>query len=290
MTDNEKMGCGSFLLVATIFAAFFIFSMFVKRVDPGHAGVLVDYGAGTATGEPQVKSLNTGQYVIVNPALQNLVQQPISQQTLNMIQLPNADDSVACRDRTGIPINVDVSVIWRIDPSKVGDLHLIRPNMTLENNTDNDIGSQVVRPLARNAVADTCGTFAYGDIFNKREEFGQVASKDLTSSLTKTYLILDQIQIRDFKLGPEQQKALNEKAVAEQQAEAARFLEARRMAEARAAIEQARGEAEAIRLIQLQIANSPEYVNYLATTKWDGKLPQVTSGAVPFIQLPTRGQ
>ena len=286
MSNDVRMGCVGVFFAVVALVVFAGCSSIVKRVDPGNSGVIIDYGAGTVAGQPVIKSVTAGQYFVVNPGLQHVVSQPVSQQTLNMIQVDKSDDSVACRDKVGIPVSVDTTVLWRIDPTKVGELHLIRPHMTLENGTDNDIGSQVVRPLARNAVADTCGTFAYSELFRSREAFGERAAIDLRESLAKTYLVLDQIQIRDFKLGPEQQKALNEKAVAEQQAAAAQYLEEKRKAEARAAIAEAEGQAEAIRLIQAQIAQNPEYVNYLATTKWDGKLPQVTGGAMPFIQLP----
>ena len=49
-------------------------------------------------------------------------------------------------------------------------------------------------------------------------------------------------------------------------------------AQKRVSITQAQAEAEAIKLIQEQIAKSPDYVNYVKWNKWDGELPRVMSG------------
>ena len=54
------------------------------------------------------------------------------------------------------------------------------------------------------------------------------------------------------------------------------------------AIEKSKGEAEAIRIINEELEKSPQYIEFLATQKWDGKLPLVTGDATPFIQIPTK--
>ncbi|MDQ4013874.1 MAG: hypothetical protein M3146_09160, partial [Thermoproteota archaeon] len=56
---------------------------------------------------------------------------------------------------------------------------------------------------------------------------------------------------------------------------------------------QAEGEAQAITIIDEQLRNNPTYLEWLKSTKWDGKLPLVTGGvgqeSMPFIQIPTAG-
>ena len=48
---------------------------------------------------------------------------------------------------------------------------------------------------------------------------------------------------------------------------------------------QARAEAESLRLQAEQIKDSSDILELRAIEKWDGVLPQVTSGAVPFIDI-----
>ena len=52
----------------------------------------------------------------------------------------------------------------------------------------------------------------------------------------------------------------------------------------------AEGEAKAIVLIDDAIKNSPNYLEWLKTQKWNGELPKATGGAIPFIQIPMEGQ
>jgi prohibitin 2 len=54
---------------------------------------------------------------------------------------------------------------------------------------------------------------------------------------------------------------------------------------------QAEGEAQAITIIDKQLRNNPTYLEWLKSTRWDGKLPLVTGGGgqgvTPFIEIPT---
>ena len=51
---------------------------------------------------------------------------------------------------------------------------------------------------------------------------------------------------------------------------------------------EADGEAEAIRIIDEQLRNNPNYLEWLKTQRWDGQLPLVIGeGGTPFIQIPT---
>src|SRR5947208_15349845 len=55
--------------VAAVIAAcvaLVLVSQFFHRVDPGFAGVKIDYGSGTINGKPRVTSLATGPYVFLN--------------------------------------------------------------------------------------------------------------------------------------------------------------------------------------------------------------------------------
>ncbi|HET6589654.1 MAG TPA: hypothetical protein VFG45_05775, partial [Candidatus Nitrosocosmicus sp.] len=65
------------------------------------------------------------------------------------------------------------------------------------------------------------------------------------------------------------------------------------------------GESQAIKIIDTQLRNSTEYLDWLQAQKWDGKLPLVTGssgggggaggagannlGAIPFIEIPLGG-
>jgi regulator of protease activity HflC (stomatin/prohibitin superfamily) len=83
-------------------------------------------------------------------------------------------------------------------------------------------------------------------------------------------------------------EAITAKARADAQAAAAQAQVEVTKAEAQQKIEEARGEAESNRLLAESIKTNPEVIQLKAIDKWDGALPSVTSGGVPFINLDTK--
>ena len=58
---------------------------------------------------------------------------------------------------------------------------------------------------------------------------------------------------------------------------------------AAANIAQANGEAKAIKIINEALSTNPQYLEWLKTQQWDGKLPLVVGeGGTPFISIPTQ--
>ena len=56
-------------------------------------------------------------------------------------------------------------------------------------------------------------------------------------------------------------------------------------AKAQQQIAQAQGDAQATNLQGAALRANPEVLKLRAIEKWDGKLPQVTSGGTPFVSL-----
>jgi regulator of protease activity HflC (stomatin/prohibitin superfamily) len=99
-----------------------------------------------------------------------------------------------------------------------------------------------------------------------------------------------ELSITDFQFSPEFNKAIESKQTAEQLALKAKRDLDRIKVEAQQKIATAQAEAEALR-IQRQVI-SAELIRLRqieaqmkAIEKWDGKLPNVTGGTVPFIQV-----
>ena len=55
--------------------------------------------------------------------------------------------------------------------------------------------------------------------------------------------------------------------------------------EAEQAVAAAKGKATALQIEAQAIDTNPRIIELRAIEKWDGKLPQVTGGATPFINL-----
>ena len=73
--------------------------------------------------------------------------------------------------------------------------------------------------------------------------------------------------------------------MAQQQVETAKQKLAQAQVDAETAKAQAQGQADAQATLKNSGALSPEYLQYLALTKWDGHLPAVTGSVTPFIDV-----
>ncbi len=117
-----------------------------------------------------------------------------------------------------------------------------------------------------------------------RDEIKQM----LDTRLTKYNLLVSDFLIVNFEFSEQFSEAIEQKQTAEQLANKAENDLKRIEIEAKQKITQARAEAEALRLQRSVI--TPQLVELRrieaemkAIYKWDGKMPQVTSNAVPFI-------
>src|SRR5690606_461843 len=103
-------------------------------------------------------------------------------------------------------------------------------------------------------------------------------------------LVLDEFAIVDFAFSRSFAEAIESKVKAEQEKlKAERDLQ-RIEVEGRQKLTSAKAEADALALQRQQI--TPDLLalrrienERAAIAKWDGKMPQVTSGAVPFVNL-----
>lgn len=105
---------------------------------------------------------------------------------------------------------------------------------------------------------------------------------------------MDDIYFANLRFSPEYGKAIEAKQVAQQQVETQKQILAQREIEAQQKVAAARGEAEATFVVAQEQARAneilahsltPILINYKGIERWNGNLPQVSGGAVPFIEL-----
>ena len=128
------------------------------------------------------------------------------------------------------------------------------------------------------------------ELITQREKVRSEIKEHLKSRLIGYNILVDDFSIVNFKFSQQFTQAIEAKQTAEQFAlKAQRDLE-RIKIEAEQKVAQAKAEAEALRLQKANI--SPELVklrqieaSLKAIEKWDGHMPKVTSGSVPFIDV-----
>ena len=154
---------------------------------------------------------------------------------------------------------------------------------------------RVVSPQIQETVKAVTAQYTAVDLITQREKVRRQIADLLRDRLTKYNIIVDDLSIVDFKFSPQFAQAIEAKQTAEQLAlKAQRDLE-RIKVEAEQKVTQARAEAEALQLQKEAVTENlvklrQIEVTQAAVAKWDGHLPNVTGGAVPFINVGEQGK
>jgi len=254
------------VLVVALLAAVVVFKAYVI-VEPGHRGVVVQLGAV----QPDV--LDEGFHIKV-PFVQNII--PIEVR----VQKAQSEETTSSKDLQ--VVNTIIAVNYRLDPINVNKLY-------------QEVGlnykERIVDPAIGESLKAVTAQYTAEELISKRSEVSFKVKETLSKKLSTYFMNLDEINITEFKFSTEFNQAIEQKQIAEQQALKANLDLQRIEIEAKQKIEQAKAEAESLKLQKDQI--TPELVELRkieaqieAIKKWDGKLPSVTgSGALPFINI-----
>ncbi len=161
-----------------------------------------------------------------------------------------------------------------------------------------DFANKVIDPAFNDFVKEVVPNYPITEILPKREEIRKRAMTKLGENLSRYHIIVDDIYISNIRFSPEYEKAIEAKQVAQQQVETQRQILAQREIEAQQKVVTAKGEAESILVVAqgqakaneaLSRSISPILVEYKSIEKWNGILPQVSGGAIPFIDIGKMG-
>ncbi len=176
------------------------------------------------------------------PYFESVERYKISRQTYTMSIAPmegqvQGDDSVAGRTSDGQEVLLDASVIFAIDPTQVVRLHIDwQKRYVLE----------LVRPVSRGVMRDAVAQFAIAEVYStRRAEMTQKIEDELSIKLSENGLILVDFVLRNVQFSAEYAASVEQKQIAEQQAQQAKFVVEQRKQEADQARETARGRADA---------------------------------------------
>ena len=124
-------------------------------------------------------------------------------------------DDLRFKTRDGNDIETDVTVRWRIDPTKVSDLW-----KTVAPNTD-AVEERLVRPQARTYIRDVLNRLNSEDYYNPQLRFAAAndATRLLSQHLQPYGIVIEQVLLGDFSFKPEYQRLINSRKEAEKTAE-----------------------------------------------------------------------
>lgn len=239
----------------------------------------------------------------VIPFAEQVTLYKISRQTYTMSSAQaegqtQGDDSIPARTKDGQQVQIDASVIYAIDPNKVVNLHIVWQNR---------FEDSVVRPVARSVIRDTVAQYGVEEVVStKRVEMEKLITDRISTKLAEQNLILSDFLLRNITFSEEYAKAVEQKQIAEQQAQQAKFVVEQRRQEAEQArqvaqgsadaaviaakgaadarVIQAEAEAKALQLVADVLKNNPNLLQYQYITKLSPNVQvMLVPSSAPFI-------
>src|ERR671910_2320921 len=267
----------------------------IKIVDAGNRGVLLTFGAVDVS-----SSLNEGIHFVV-PVRDNVVQMEVRTQRIT------EDAASASGDLQDV--RTQVALNYHLDPDNSQNVY---------KELGPEYADRVIVPAIQESVKQVTARFNAEELITQRESVKTEIEQQIRARLAAYNIIVDTISITEFQFSPEFVRAVEAKVAAQQRAlqaqnELRRIEIEAQQAEARAVgqqqaniaraegvrqanVLQAQGEAQAITTIDEQLRQSPSYLEWLKSQKWDGQLPLVVGGAgsggsglgvTPFIEIST---
>lgn len=242
LSRNASIRSGVLVTVVGLVLAivFFAIGSGVIEVQPNEVAVVFN----VLTGDLAETPLGPGLHVII-PGIQEASIYSISQQEYTMAGSVSAgatrgDDAVVALTQDGQRVELDVTVIYRISASNANVVH---------RNWQDRYENGLVRPALRNQVRGALTQFRVEQIYGtEHSALEQAIEEGVRELIEPEGFEVTNVLIRNIAFSPEYVASIEQKQVAQQQAQEAQFRVEQREQEAEQARALARGEADASRI------------------------------------------
>lgn len=228
-------------------------------VEPQQVGVVVSLVSPQGYRD---RPLRSGLRWIV-PFLEEVYYYPIYFQTYTMSVKPTegqnfGSDDIVARTSDGQEVSLDTSVIFRIDPEQVIQIHIDWQDRYI---------TDFIRPLMRGLIRTKVSQFTVNEVnSSKRLDLESDLSEEVRTAMEDKGFVMDRFLLRNITFSPEYAATVEQKQVAEQktiqkeyEAEQIRRLAA---GEADRIKTLADAEAQALRVIAAELAERPDLITY----------------------------
>src|SRR5262245_26143806 len=287
--QRQRRGAGGtgrrFPIPPILIVALVAFLIGVVVPTPGSVVHIVyagNVGVKTTWGQVNNDALLPGVYIL-NPVSDRIVD-------VDVRVLPHNFKEIDAASKEYQTVKLTGTMNYHIEPARAPDLY---------QRVGIDFVEKVIDPAFADFVKEVVPQYAATDILGKRDEIRARAREALGKNIERYGVTVDDVYLSNITFSPEYQQAIERKQTAQQQVEAERQVLAQKGVQAQQAVVEAKGKADAriasaegdARANQLLTESlSPQLIDYLRWTRWDGRLPQVTgggSGTLISVPLPT---
>ena len=189
----------------------------------------------------------------------------------------NIDDSLWSPTKEGLQVGIDLTCWYRINPDSLIKVHRkIGP----------DYDEKVIRPAIRGIVRLVISEYPIMDVYSaKRQEIQNEIYKRVKSLLEPDGFIIDEIVLRDVHFTEDFAKAIEQKQIAQQEAERMKYVLEKEQLEAQRKAIEAEGKAKAIQIVSQELKRNPLYIKYLYVDKLSDKVKVIVSDQATIMDL-----
>ncbi|HEX3244469.1 MAG TPA: prohibitin family protein [Chloroflexota bacterium] len=257
------------VLVALLFLTIFVSG---ATVQAGYVGVLLTFG--------RVNSgvLEPGFHLII-PLAQRIVQ-------VDTRVLPHAFKEIEAASREYQTVRLTGTMNYHLEAQQAPDLY---------QTVGLDFADKVIDPAFNDFIKEVVPRYQATEILVRRDEIRTTARTMLGQNLSRYGIVVDDIYVSNISFSKDYQDAIERKQTAQQNVETEQQILAQKEIQAQQAVVEARGKAEA-RVTsadgdarsneRLTASISPQLIEYLRWTRWDGKLPLFSGSQSPFVSVP----
>jgi regulator of protease activity HflC (stomatin/prohibitin superfamily) len=228
-----------------------IFSAF-RTIDTGKVGVVTQFGQVTG------RELGEGLSMVLPFGLNNVTVYDIK------VQKEVAATQAATKDLQDV--TAEVVLNYHLNRGQVSKIHQTIGAL---------YNDKVVAPALSETFKGASAKYNASELITERAALKKDVYDQLKARLDKYGFVIDDVSITNFKFSDSFARAIEEKQVAQQNAERAKFnLEAA----------QTDAQAQAAQSATL----SDNYLKKLAIEKWDGKMPTAMGGEGSLFNIPLR--
>ncbi|MEB9469491.1 prohibitin family protein [Bacillus cereus] len=251
-------------------------AMSTTKISQGHAGVVYSPNGGV-----KQETLSQG-WNLVSP-FNKVTEYPISTSNVNYKDL-----AIATKD--GKPLTMEITYDYFNDVEKLP--HIFNK---FKGAKPDAIEESWLKSRLKESALSVSSKYTILEVFQNRENIRTEIQKKFQDDVKKHGFVVENVTLGNPKADGQTEQALQKVINEQQKLEALEIEKKQAVVEAEKKMEEAKGEAESRRIKAegeakanetVKQSLSPEIVNYESIKKWDGKLPQVTGGSTPMVQVP----
>ena len=272
--DGKKIGKIAVIVIIVIALLVLLFNCF-SIVNEGFIGVKYTFGKITQD------NLSPGLNFCI-PFVEEIRQVDTREQVYSVV-----DDAYTSDTQTVQQLQLKLN--YRYDSAKLSDI--IR-NVGIDN-VESKLLVQNVAKITKNEI----GKVKAEELVQSRSDVQQTIQDVLAETLAPSGIVVLSFAIENLSFDEAFESSIQAKVIAAQDAlkmenktkekeEEAKQVVIAAQAKADSTKLEADAEAYAIEAVQKQLENSPNYIDYLKITNWNGQLPQIIGDGVnPFVNL-----